>query len=216
MIFLALLAAQATDVAGTKSQLDAILASSERVSNQAFECMDANIKIALKAHLADATPETVVDSALAACSYLKKTYAEATVSPGQYISGDKSVELADNWFNDLRAAYLKHVDASLAKPELSKPRLNITLMLWRKCVQDKAISWSRLTDDAVVVGKAAVTSCNANRSNVQNALTYDLRGAGLPTSGSTQMLEKFDSTMVDVATEVVISERAKRLPKRRQ
>jgi hypothetical protein len=214
VILIAIAALQATDVADAKRQLDAALARSEQISNQAFQCMDAGIKSQLKEHISDATPEGVVDAALVSCAHLKKAYAAAVTSPGGHISATTAQELADDWFEGLRRTYMKHVDDSLAKPELAKPRVNITLLQWRKCVTDKATAWSRLADEASTVGKAAVTSCSAYRGHVQAAMRYELRSSKLPESGAVEIVDSLDGKMIDVAVATVISERAKRLPRK--
>jgi len=175
--------------------------------------MDSQTKLQLKAHMIDATPAVIVDGALASCHHLKQDYADAVTSPDVYISTVAGQKLANDWFQGLRDVYINHVDKWLSSPEFAETRAKVIAMQWRKCVTDKATDWSRLRDEASTVGQAAATSCRNYRQNLQTALTYQFRSAGVAASGATEIADKLDGQMKDVATEVVISERAKRLPR---
>lgn len=122
--------------------------------------------------------------------------------------------MATDWFKGLRELYIKHVDESLASPKLAEVRTDYVLAKWRACVTEKASDWSRLEDDASSVAQAAVTSCETFMPHVREALGYSLRSKGLPASRSGESADKLRPTMKEVAVARVISERAKRLPKK--
>lgn len=214
MILLAILAAQATDVSEITRQFNTVDASAKQVMDQAFQCMDSHIKSEIKAHISDASPAVIVDASLSSYLYLKKAYADAIALPGGLIEPAKAQELAESWFGELPKVYLNHVDESLSRPDISNVRFDYALAKWRICIDEKAKNWSRLSDEASTVGRAAVTSCSDYRINVQSTIAYVVRSKKLPESATTEALRRFDSQMADIATEVVISERAKRLPKR--
>lgn len=199
--------------AQTGTSLDAALSNSEQITDRAIECMDAGFKAELKTHIIDATPELVVDAAIASCAHLKAEYAKAVVTPDTYISSEKGAELADDWLATLRETYLKHAEKSLSDPEFSDKRARLVTMMWSDCIRKKAVDWSRLKDEAATIGKAAVTSCSSERANLRRALSYSLRAKKLPDSAADTVLEKVEAQMQDKAVETVISERAKRLPK---
>jgi hypothetical protein len=122
--------------------------------------------------------------------------------------------LAEKAFQDLRKAYVRHIGEVMAKSDFAQARSNIAIARWRKCVTEKAAGWSRLQDDASTVGKAAVTACETMWPSVQRVLGYVYQSKGLSPSGASDVSGSLHDTMKDVATETVISERAKRLPKR--
>lgn len=197
----------------TGTSLDAALSKSEQITDRGLACMDTEFKTELKNHIADATPELVVDAAIATCAYLKAEYAKAVVTPDNYISPAKGAELADSWLATLRATYLKHAEKSLSDPEFSDKRARLVTMMWSECIRKKAEDWSRLKDEAATVGKAAVTSCSVERTNVRRSLSYSIKAKKLPDTAADTVLEKVEAQMRDKAVETVISERAKRLPK---
>lgn len=136
------------------------------------------------------------------------------VAPDSPITTTTAQKMADHWFRGLGEVYTKHIDETLAKPELAEVRTDYVLAKWRACVTDKASDWSRLTDDASSVAQAAVTACESFMPYVRSALGYGLRSKGLPASKSGEMANGLRPTMKEVAVSKVISERAKRLPKR--
>jgi hypothetical protein len=207
------LAAGASDAAQAKEMLDAALAKSHEVMEQGFDCMDKNVKEQFLKQTTDATPESVVNAALAACSYLKEAYASAATT--QYITADKARELADGWFSSLRDTYLTHLQKRMIDPAFAEARRNLAISEWRKCVTDKATDWSRLQDEAQTVARAAVTACSEFRPKVQVVVTYELQSKQLPVTGAREVMDTLETTLQDVAVETVISERAKRLPRPR-
>jgi hypothetical protein len=208
---LLLLAAGTTGVAQTIEQLNATEAKAREAMDKVFACMDELVKQQFLKNALDATPHSVVDEALSACSYLKQTYASAVTT--DYIPPDKAQELADDWFKSLRDTYVAHVEKQLVDPGFADARTKVGVADWRKCITDQASEWSRLSDEAQSVARAAVTACASFRPRVQAVVTYDLRSKQLPVTGASQVMETLDKTLEDVAVETVISERAKRLPK---
>lgn len=199
------------DAAQTGRSLDTALAKSNQITDRAIECMDANIKTELMKHITDASPSLVVDGAIAACSHLKAEYAVAVTSPETYITPEKGTELADGLLAHMRDTYVAHVEKRLTEPELAEKRSQILTMMWGNCVREKAANWSRLTDEASTVGRAAVTSCSTERKNLHSALVYSMRAKKLPVTGADTIINSLESQMQDQAVETVISERARRL-----
>jgi hypothetical protein len=105
------------------------------------------------------------------------------------------------------------VDEMLLKPEIAAARSKIVIMQWRQCVTDKATSWSRLRDDAATIAVAAVSACTSHNQNLRGAFSYELRSKGIPTANPSKAVDELQATMKDLAVEVVVSERAKRLPR---
>lgn len=212
-VLVALLALQGSDLTEHKRNLDALMARSESIMEQSFDCMDREVKKQGMAQLSDATPSTVVDGALGACSHLKNQYLDALIAPGSPIARTEAQKIADGWFNDLRETYIKHVEQLMVKPEIAEARVKVVISQWRKCITDNATDWSRLQDEAATVGQAAVTACNDFRPKLTVAIGYQLQSKGLPAGQANVMADRLHGDMKDIATQVVISERAKRLPK---
>lgn len=173
--------------------------AANQLIEQTSDCMDAQVRDLVQKHALDANPEMIVDSALIQCGHMKARFPDPT--------------LADRYFESLRKLYVENVDSGLAEPELAQARSKFVIAAWRTCVTNKAADWSRLNDDAATVAKAAVTSCEALRSNVQTAIGYEFRSKGLKASAAREIADNLTATMTDVATETVISQRAKRLAK---
>lgn len=210
---LLILSSSLDDASTVKSQINSTLDSVKSIADQSFTCMDSNIKTSMKEHLEDASPDVVVDSALENCSYLKKSYFDALSNPRSFIGKEEANKLSEKWFFELRKTYVNHVDSWLIKPEFAKMRSKITLMAWKNCIQEKSKSWSRLSDDATTVGKAAVSNCSSKRYNAVQAMTYEMRSIGVVSSGATDIFRELDEKAKELAAETVILERAKRLPK---
>jgi hypothetical protein len=210
LIPLILLAAQSPDVTAVVQEFKSTQAKDEQILNQTFDCMDQQVKTQLKDNFLEATPASVVDGALKTCSHFRDQMIENDTST--YITKEKVTSLADDWIKSLRETYLKHITEQFAKPEFIELRSKVAISEWRKCVTDKAAEWSRLTDEAQTVARAAVTSCASFRPKVSTILMLELQSKKLPQSGIRQVLGTIDSTLQDVAVETVISERAKRLP----
>lgn len=206
-----LLIAQSAPAPEPKQAIEAALTASRNVSNQMFACMDKGVKAEMVAQYSTASAPSVVDAALASCAHLKRDYA-AAVTDG-YISPASAQELADKWSSSLREAYVKHVDQMLLKPEISAHRAKIVTMEWTECVRGKAKDWSRLNEEAATVGRAAVTACREHVTNLRAALEYDARSRKLPVDRVGELAGSLQSRMEEIAIEVVISERANRLPK---
>ena len=194
---------------------DATIARAEGVADRVFDCMDVQTKMQIKAHVADMTPELVVDQALASCQNLNAEYVAAVTGSESPISKASGQELADKFFASVRKVYLEKVDQFMVDPEFAELRVKIVVMQWRKCVVDKATSWSRLKDEAATIAQAALTACRDKKQNVVQASGYQLRSKGLSASNAGDMIDKVQITMKDIAIEAIISERAKRLPARR-
>ena len=214
-VFSILLASQAVSEPNTQQAVSAPTSPAIGVAGQAIECMEKQTKIQLRAQMSNANPERIVASALEACSYLKRTYAQAVSSSGSNISASTGRDLADKWFLELRSAFVSAIDAKLAKPDFAEPRLNLMLMQWRNCVTDRAKNWSRLTDSAETIAQAALTSCHSSRLNVVEALSYRLRSQSLQITDTQGIVANLQTTMKEVAVETIIAERAKRLPQKR-
>jgi hypothetical protein len=193
--------------------LDRALAASEQVTEEAIVCMEKETKAQLKSHIVEATPELIVDSALPSCKHFRKALIESASSLETGILPSGLEKMADNWLADLRKTYIEHVDAILAMPNISESRLRIISMKWTECVTKKAEGWSRLRDEASTVGQAAATSCASYKTYMRSASAYHFKSQKLSISPSRDITEELARNMKDIATEVVISERAKRLPK---
>ena len=215
MLFLALLlSAQAPAATDYGQKLDAAVARAQPVTNQIFDCMDKQTKIEMKAHMLDMTPEMVVDSALKSCGYLKPDLTRAFADPDLPISNKAGLNIADKYFVSIRDPYIKNVEDLMVRPDFAKLRMDVALMRWRKCVSEHAINWSRLKDDASTIAQAALTACNSDKQNVIISAGFVLRSKGLPAGKAAGMIDTVQDAMKDIAVEAIISERAKRLPKR--
>ena len=102
----------------------------------------------------------------------------------------------------------------MRKPDFAQARSDVAIALWRKCVTDKAASWSRLKDDATAVAAAAVTACEPAWAKVRNVLIYLYESKGLSDTEADDPSGKLHNTMKDVGIKTVIAERAKLLPKK--
>jgi len=156
-----------------------------------------------------------IDSALKSCDYLKKFYVDAITKPPSIISPDEGIKLADDFFKSLREPLLKSIDDFFIQPNFAESRSKVVVLQWRECVENKAKSWSRLTDDARTIAEAAVTACQKERQNASLAFGFQLRSKSLPSEKSEQLADNIAKKMTDVAIEKIISERAMRLPNRR-
>jgi hypothetical protein len=160
----------------------------------------------------------IVDSALASCKHLKNEYVVALNLSDAGISAASLDKLSDTWISEIRTVYIKHVDELLTSSKIADVRLKVISMTWTKCVVQKAKDWSLLRDDAASIAIAASTSCASYKMLLRAASIYQLRSQHLPipTAESTaeKVIEKFAIEMKDIAIETVISERAKRLPKK--
>jgi hypothetical protein len=212
-VMFAWLASQAADVHPAVREMKSAIVRTEAVMDQAFTCMEREVKVQAKARIVEGTPDMIVDGALASCAHLKKLYAEAAVTPDAYIAAKDGQELAEGWFSKLREMYVKQVDGWMAKPALADARMTVVIYHWKKCVTEKASDYSRLQDEATTVGQAAVTACNTFRPNLISAIGYQFKSKGLPASRANEVAESLRGDMKEVAVQVVISERAKRLSK---
>ncbi|MFL6759454.1 hypothetical protein [Sphingomonas sp.] len=213
LVFVALLAAQSIDAATAKADLDAIMSRTENVEKQTFDCMDREVKVQAKAHLIEGTPQSLVEGALASCSYLKKEYVDAATDPHGVVSASTAQSEADGWFAKIKDIYVTQVDKWMAQPQLADANMNVVIFHWKKCVGDKAADWSRLTDEASTVAQAAVSACNSFRPYLIRAVGYEYRSKGLRAADAGEVAEKLQADMKEYAVQVIISERAKRLPK---
>jgi len=217
MIFIALLA-QASTADLSAEAVKQGLEAQNVVYSKMFDCMDEAVKVELKAHITDATPETVTDAALKTCSPVSDEMRSATT---KLLSNswppEKARSEADRLTNDelkgLRQTYIGHVDKILAKPQFSEIRLKVSTMEWSKCVRVKVLAWSKLKEDAKTIAAAAVTSCQVYRSNLRTALRYSVRGQKLPLSSADDIEASLAQHINENAVSWVVEERAKSLPK---
>lgn len=210
---IAFVASQAVPTSDINAGLQAALSRTESIANQTFDCMDNAIPEALQSHILDATPQLIVDSGLETCQQLKKDYFAALTGAGSVISKPDAQRMTDEWFSDVRKAYVENAEKVLTAPDLAESRVKTVLVQWRKCVVGKAVDWSRLQDEAATVGQASVTACNSFDRGVRNSLSYFYRSKGLPAAQAPKHAEKLENEMREIATETVISERAKALPR---
>lgn len=214
-LFAFAMAAQSTEQSAIADEMKDTLARSDQVVDRAIACMDSQTKVEIKAQILDLSPEKVVDSSLKFCDYIRTEYITAVSSNGSPITREAGEKLANELFQNLRKIYIKHVDEFMVKPKFADLRLEIVILEWRKCVVNKARSWSRLKDEATTIAGAALTSCRAAENNFVSAAGYQLRSKGIAASYTSEMIDKLRGTMKDVAIEAVISERAKAMPSRR-
>jgi hypothetical protein len=191
----------------------------DAVLDKLFACMDANVKVEIKAHLLDARSEAVTDAAMKDCAPVRAELAQLMGDYGPASAkGDSRVASATgpDAQNDarIRAMYIEIADGWLSEPQLADSRLRLVIQDWSACIRQKAVSFSRLKDEAKTVAEAAVTSCADKRPNVRLAISYGLKSKQLPASG----LDQIDVSLVDVmnqhALSWVLEERAKTLPQK--
>ena len=168
MVLIALLSLQVV-AANATSPLGTWKETNEEVIDQVFECMDANIKVHLKAEFSHATPASIVDKALAACAHLKGNLSEVAASPSDGISTSAGQELTEGFFQQVRGTYLRQVDTMLSAPAFAEARMNLIIGQWGGCVRVKASDWSRLSDEASTVARAVLSACHDHEANLQGA-----------------------------------------------
>jgi len=212
---LALLASQPTDASAWKADIESAVTQSQIVVDQTFDCLDKKNKAYLKAHWSSATPELVINSAFESCEYLKQAYAEAVAKPPSPISIIEAQKLADDFYKSLRSPLIKSMEYRFISPDFADFRAKLAVMQWRDCTTTKAKEWFRLKDDARTISQAAVTACHQERKNALLVFGYQLRSKSLPSGNSEKMTDSLAIKMNDLAIEIIISERAKRLPKMR-
>ena len=189
------------------------------VLDKLIACMDANVKVELKAHLLDATPEGVTDAAMKDCASIRTELAKMMAPYGTASAegGGPAANATDLGVqNDarFRGTYIETVERWLSEPGLADSRLSLVVQDWSACVRQKAVSWSRRKDEAKAVAEAAVTACAGKKPNVRLAISYGLKSKKLPATG----LYQDDARLVDLmnqhALSWVIEERAKTLPQK--
>lgn len=203
------LAAQGADATQALQDLEAMTVRAERVLDQAFTCMDQQVKEEFVQQAIDGTAQSVVDGAMSECSYLKDSYVSAVTS--EYIPPEKAKEITETAFSSLRETYVSHIEEQMIEPEMADARTKVGLSAWRECVTDKASEWSRLQDEAATVARAAISACASFKPKVQALVVYQLRSKRLGPTEAGRVIEGAEDTLEDVAVGTVISERASRL-----
>lgn len=193
-------------------ELQTTVATTSVVSDQGFDCMESKSKAQLIAQIESGTSESIVTRALQECVSFKTAYARAATNT--YIPPSKANELAEGWFVQLRSTFVEQVEKWLNVPQVAETRTAVATSNWRSCVTGKARDWSRLPDEANSVATAAVTSCASFETPLRNAMAAEFRIKKLPIGRVSDVLASSRSTMNDVAVEAVISERAKKLPRK--
>lgn len=194
------------------------LAETDILMNQRFDCLDTATKTEMKAHIFDSTPESVTDAAIVACSSitdrLRAATAKTLASNVSYSEAlQQATQIEKEGTETLRAAYVKQINTMYSEPGFAKGRLRLAVGDWSACVKDKAISWSKLKDEAKTVAEAAVTSCSDKRKRLKPILRYVAISDKIPPASLDVVETKVAATMGENAVKWVIEERAKHLPK---
>lgn len=209
LLFLAALALPSAVMA---QDFSTSLDKSQQVMESAIECMDDQIKVQMRAQIFAPTADEVVDSALELCSGFESEYKLAISS--EYISEEMASSLTADALASLKKMYLDHLEKQFVDPNFAEVRARAGLSEWRKCVTEKAREWSRLSDEASSIARAAVSACSSYKSKLRPLLSFEIKSKQLPAAGINEVIDTINTTLDDVALETVISERAKRLSSR--
>ena len=198
------------------ARMNVALKANELAFSNLADCIENGAKSYLKKHHLEATPSSAVEAGIESCSAEKHALSNSAralieITGEAEGAGAFAEEQTATAIEDLRSAYSKWLEEEFQKPGLADARAKLAVTTYSVCVKRKALSWSRLDEDARTVAEAAATACQTEKDNMKLSFGYLVKSQNLPESSVGRLLEKTTNAVKENALSWVVDERAKQL-----
>ena len=194
------------------------LAAQELAFDKMIDCMDAAMKEQMKINLANPLPTSMAEAAALSCNKLEQELVRTMTSGlspvmDQTVAKEKAIKIATDSVTSLKKTYSENTEKTLIEPKFADARAKILANIWTLCVREKAISWSKLKENADTVATGAIAACSDKHADWKKSLQFWARSQKIPLDTADRVSTNVEKNLVGTTVALVLTERAKSLPK---